>query len=203
EPCLLRTAAATPQSLTPSQDPPASASSPATTSGRSGQWWPGAFHGRSIISSRFAPISTGQRCSGRRKITNVHIHALASRPAKCGTVVPCGIDRNGNAMPTLADREKEFEARFKHDHEFKFKATARRNRLLGLWAAQRLGLLGDAAEDYAKRVVAAQFEPGGDKHVVNKEADDLGAQDPTLTHARILFELEHFAKQAKQQLMKE
>jgi hypothetical protein len=106
-------------------------------------------------------------------------------------------------MPTLADREKQFEARFKHDQEFKFKATARRNRLLGLWAAQRLGLLGDAAEEYAKRVVDAQFEPAGNEHVVNKVADDLGAKDPTLTPARIRFELEHFAEQAKRQLMKE
>jgi len=106
-------------------------------------------------------------------------------------------------MPTLADREKEFETRFKHDQEFKFKATARRNRLLGLWAAERLGLLGDAAEAYVKRVVDAQFEPGGDKHVIAKVTDDLGAKDPTFTSARIRFELEHFAEQAKQQLMKE
>jgi hypothetical protein len=106
-------------------------------------------------------------------------------------------------MPTLADREKEFEARFKHDQEFKFKATARRNRLLGLWAAQRLGLLGDAAEEYAKRVVAAQFEPGGDKHVLAKVSDDLRAKDPTLTPDRIRFELDHFAQRAKQQLMTE
>ena len=106
-------------------------------------------------------------------------------------------------MPTLADREKEFEARFKHDQEFKFKATARRNRLLGLWAAQHLGLLGDAAEEYAKRVVAAQFEPGGDKHVLAKVSDDLRAKDPTLTPDRIRFELDHFAQQAKQQLMTE
>jgi hypothetical protein len=106
-------------------------------------------------------------------------------------------------MPTLADREKEFEARFKHDQEFNFRATARRNRLLGIWAAERLGLLGDAAEAYAQRVVDAQFEPGGDQRVVNKVADDLGARDPTLTPARIRFELDHFAKQAKRQLMTE
>ncbi len=81
-------------------------------------------------------------------------------------------------MPTFADREKEFEARFKHDQEFRFKVTARRNRLLGLWAAQRLGLLGDAAEAYGKRVVDAQFEPGGDKNVIDKVAADLGAKDP-------------------------
>jgi hypothetical protein len=106
-------------------------------------------------------------------------------------------------MTGFADRGKEFEARFKHDQEFRFKTTARRNRLLGLWAAERLGLLGDAAEAYVKHVLDAQFEPGGDKHVINKVADDLGAKDPTITPARIRFELEHFAEHAKQQLMKE
>ena len=106
-------------------------------------------------------------------------------------------------MTSFADREKEFEARFKHDQEFRFKATARRNRLLGMWAAQQMGLAGADAEAYAKEVVAAEFEPGGDKHVVGKVADDLGAKDPTLTPARIQFELDHFAEQAKQQLMKE
>ena len=106
-------------------------------------------------------------------------------------------------MTTFADREKEFEARFKHDQEFRFKATARRNRLLGLWAAEHLGLLGEAAEEYAKHVVNAQFEPGGDKQVVDKVTADLGARDPTITHARTRFELEHFAEQAKRQLMRE
>ena len=106
-------------------------------------------------------------------------------------------------MAIFEQREKEFEARFRHDQEFRFKTVARRNRLLGLWAAQRLGLLGDSAEAYAQRVVAAQFEPGGDKHVIDKLADDLGAKDPTFTADRVRFELHHFAEQAKQQLMRE
>jgi hypothetical protein len=105
-------------------------------------------------------------------------------------------------MTIFDEREKEFEARFKHDQEFRFRATARRNRLLGLWAAQHLGLLGEAAEAYAKRVVEAEFEPGGDQNVVDKLAADLGAKDPTITATRIRFELEHFANQAKQQLMR-
>jgi hypothetical protein len=74
--------------------------------------------------------------------------------------------------------------------------------LLGLWTAERLGLLDDAAEAYVKQVVDTQFEPGGDKDVVSKVADDLGAKDPTFTPSRIRFELEHFAEQAKHQLMK-
>jgi hypothetical protein len=106
-------------------------------------------------------------------------------------------------MPIFADREKEFENRFKHDEEFRFKATARRNRMLGLWAAKLLGLAGEAAEAYAKEVVAAQFEPHGHQRVVDKLAADLAAKDPGITRARITFELEHFAEQAKQLLLKE
>ncbi|MGA8382324.1 MAG: DUF1476 domain-containing protein [Stellaceae bacterium] len=106
-------------------------------------------------------------------------------------------------MPTFADRQKDFETRFKHDEELRFKATARRNRLLGLWAAQRLGLAGDAADAYAKDIVAAQFGAGGDQRVIDKLLADLAAKDPGITPARIAFELEHFAEQAKQQLLKE
>ena len=106
-------------------------------------------------------------------------------------------------MTTFDEREKEFEARFKHDQELQFKITARRNRLLGLWAAQQLGLLGEVGEAYAERVVAAQLQPGGNKNVVDTLVADLGAKDPTFTPARIRFELDHFAEQAKRALMKE
>jgi hypothetical protein len=106
-------------------------------------------------------------------------------------------------MPTFADREKEFEARFKHDEEQRFKATARRNYMVGLWAAKLLGLTGDAAEAYAREVVAAQFEPHGDRRVMDKLATDLAAKDPAITPAQIKFELDHFAAQARQQLLKE
>ena len=106
-------------------------------------------------------------------------------------------------MTMFDQREKEFEARFKHDQELQFKITARRNRLVGLWAAQHLGLLGDTAEAYAERVVQAQLQPGGNRNVVDKLAADLGAKYPTFTAARIRFELDHFAEQAKRQLMKE
>jgi hypothetical protein len=106
-------------------------------------------------------------------------------------------------MTSFADREKEFEARFKHDQELQFKVTARRNWLAGRWAAQLAGLTGEAAESYAKDIVAAQFQPGGDQRVIEKLAADLGAKDQSITPARIRFELEHFAEQAKQQVMKE
>jgi hypothetical protein len=106
-------------------------------------------------------------------------------------------------MTSFADREKEFEARFKHDQEFRFKITSRRNRLLGLWAAQKMGLTGADAEAYGKEVLAAQFEPGGDKRVLGKIVNDLVAKGQKITPEQVRFELEHFAEQAKQQLMKE
>ena len=105
-------------------------------------------------------------------------------------------------MPTFEDREREFEARFKHDQELRFKVTARRNRLLGLWAAERMGLAGDAAEAYAKSVVDAEFS-GGDRHVVEKLVADLAAKGQRFTADQVQFELDHFAVQARQQVMQE
>ncbi|MGH7089621.1 MAG: DUF1476 domain-containing protein [Stellaceae bacterium] len=114
-----------------------------------------------------------------------------------------GKTRGERIMTSFADREKEFEARFKHDQELRFKTTARRNRLAGEWAARKLGLAGEAAEAYAKDLVNTQFKPGGDRQVADKLAADLAEADPSLTLARIRFELEHFASEAKRQLMQE
>lgn len=105
-------------------------------------------------------------------------------------------------MTTFDEREKEFEARFKHDQELRFKVTARRNRLLGLWAAARMGLEGAAADAYAKEVVDAEFK-GGDRHVIAKLTADLAAQGQSSTAAQIQFELDHLAERAKQQIMQE
>ena len=106
-------------------------------------------------------------------------------------------------MTTFDEREKEFEARFKHDEDFRFKVTARRNRLLGLWAAEKMGLAGEAADAYAKTVVAAEFDEGGDQHVVDKVVGDLGAKGHSVTAAQVKFELDHFAAKAREQLMSE
>ena len=105
-------------------------------------------------------------------------------------------------MATFEDREKEFETRFKHDQELQFKVTARRNRLLGLWAAEKMGLAGDEAAAYAKTIVDAEFS-GGDKHVVEKLAADLAAKGQNISAAQVQFELDHFADTAKQQVMSE
>jgi hypothetical protein len=79
-------------------------------------------------------------------------------------------------MTSLNDREKAFESKFVHDQETVFKATARRNKLLGQWAAGELGLAGDEAEAYAKSVVMADFEEAGDEDVVRKVSTDFAAK---------------------------
>jgi hypothetical protein len=82
-------------------------------------------------------------------------------------------------MTTFDKREEGFERRFALDEELKFKAEARRNRLLGLWAAERLGLTGEAATAYAKEAVAGAFAGGGDKAVVARVASDLSPKGVT------------------------
>ncbi len=76
-------------------------------------------------------------------------------------------------MAQFDDREKGEEARFAHSAEMQFKAEARRNKLLGLWAAEKLGKSGDDAAAYAKEVMAADFEEAGDADVMRKVAADL------------------------------
>ena len=79
-------------------------------------------------------------------------------------------------MTTFDKREEGFEKKFAHDEELRFKANARRNKLLGLWAAEKLGLTGDAANVYAKEVVMADFEEAGDNDVLKKVQKDLEAK---------------------------
>jgi hypothetical protein len=78
-------------------------------------------------------------------------------------------------MTTFDKREEGFEKKFAHDEELNFKATARRNKLLGLWVAEKLGLTGTEAAAYAKSVVMADFEEAGDEDVVRKVKGDLEA----------------------------
>jgi hypothetical protein len=80
------------------------------------------------------------------------------------------------AMTTFDKREEGFEKQFAHDEELRFKATARRNKMLGLWAAERLGLTGGDAENYAREIVLAEFEQGGDRAVIEKIRKDLAAK---------------------------
>ena len=77
-------------------------------------------------------------------------------------------------MTSMKDRENAFENKFAHDAEMQFKAEARRNKLLGLWAAELMGKSGEDAANYAKEVVKADFEEAGDEDVYRKVAGDLG-----------------------------
>jgi hypothetical protein len=79
-------------------------------------------------------------------------------------------------MTTFDKREEGFEKKFAHDEELRFKANARRNKTLGLWAAGKLGLTGDDAEAYAKSVVMADFEEAGDDDVFKKVRKDFDAK---------------------------
>lgn len=79
-------------------------------------------------------------------------------------------------MTSFDKREEAFEQQFAHDEELRFKATARRNKLLGQWAAEKLGLSGAEAENYAKSVVMADFEEAGDHDVMRKIRKDFDAK---------------------------
>ena len=88
-------------------------------------------------------------------------------------------------MTTFDKREEGFEKQFAHDEELKFKANARRNKLLGLWAAEKLGLSGVDADAYAKAVVMADFEEPGDNDVFKKIRTDFDAKGVTQSDQQI------------------
>jgi hypothetical protein len=99
-------------------------------------------------------------------------------------------------MSTFDKRKDSFEREFALEQERKFIAEARRNKLLGLWAADKLGLTGDAASVYASDVVAADFEEAGDGDVVRKVLADLRAKDASITEQAIRTKLRDFTVSA-------
>ena len=103
-------------------------------------------------------------------------------------------------MSTMKDRENAFENKFAHDAEMQFKAEARRNKLLGLWAAELLGKSGEDAAAYAKEVVKADFEEAGDEDVYRKVSGDLGDK---ADEATIRAKMAECLTQAKAQLVSE
>ena len=86
------------------------------------------------------------------------------------------LSRRGPEMTTFDDRENAFEAKFAHDSEMQFRAEARRNKLVGLWAAGLMGKADEAATAYAMEVVSADFEEAGDEDVVRKVVADLAGK---------------------------
>jgi hypothetical protein len=93
-------------------------------------------------------------------------------------------------MTSMKDREEGFERKFAHDEDLKFRATARRNKKLGLWVAEKLGKTGDAAAAYAAEVVQADFEEAGDEDVFRKVRSDLDAAGVSVTDQEIRREME-------------
>ena len=104
-------------------------------------------------------------------------------------------------MTTFDDRERAFEAKFAHDQELQFKIVARRNRLLGLWAAKQMGLSDVEADTYASEVIRAEFEDAGDEEVVKKLLGDLTSAGVECDEARIREALEHKNVEARRQMM--
>jgi hypothetical protein len=103
-------------------------------------------------------------------------------------------------MTTFNKREEGFEQKFAHDEELRFKATARRNKLVGLWAAEKLGLAGAAAEDYAKDVVALEIEHSGRQDVFSKLRKDFDAKGVAASDSEIRQTLNELLAKAVAQI---
>jgi hypothetical protein len=103
-------------------------------------------------------------------------------------------------MSTFDKREEGFERKFAHDEEVRFKARARRNKLLGLWAAQQLGLTGDAAEAYAKEIVIVDFEEPGDDDVFARIRKDFDAKGVAQSDHQIRRTMEELMAKAVEDL---
>ncbi len=103
-------------------------------------------------------------------------------------------------MTTFDDRENAFEAKFAHDADLQFKADARRNKLLGLWAADLMGKTGDDAIAYAQEVVKSDFEEAGHEDVYRKVSGDLGDKADEIT---IRSKMDELMAEARRQVLTE
>lgn len=112
-----------------------------------------------------------------------------------------GRGQNGDfGMSSFDKRQEGFEKKFAHDEELRFKASARRNKLLGLWAAEKLGKSGDAAEAYAREVVSADFEEAGDDDVFRKVRKDFDAGGVQLSDHQIRRTMDELMATAVEQV---
>ena len=103
-------------------------------------------------------------------------------------------------MTTFDDRERGFESKFALDQEQEFRAIARRNKLLGLWAADKMGLSPDSAEDYAKAVVRSDFEQPGEEDVFRKVAGDFKGSGLSVSEGEIRSKMDELASMARDQV---
>lgn len=106
-------------------------------------------------------------------------------------------------MTTFDDRDKSFEKKYAHDEELAFKANARRNKLLGQWAAAKLGKTGEEAAQYARETVEADFERDGPEDVVEKLLKDFTDAGLAVSASDIRVEMERLLPVAKNQIMSE
>ncbi len=106
-------------------------------------------------------------------------------------------------MAGFDDRKRGQEAKFAHDAELRFKAEARRNKLLGLWAAQQMGLSEEHAAAYAAEVVAADFEEAGDEDVFRKISADLKAKNVAVPDDMIRSKMAELVAVAREQILGE
>ena len=106
-------------------------------------------------------------------------------------------------MTQFDNREKAFESKYAHDQELQFKVMARRNKLLGLWAAGEMGLTGDAAAQYAIEVVKSDFQEAGDEDVYRKVRADLDAKQVDVSEHRLRKEMDDLMAVAKHQIASE
>lgn len=103
-------------------------------------------------------------------------------------------------MSSFNDREKAFESKFAHDQELKFKATARRNKLLGAWAAEQMGLSGDEAQAYVSEVIRSDLEEPGDEDVFRKVWTDLQAKHVDLSEHQVRRQIVDLMEEAIRQI---
>jgi hypothetical protein len=103
-------------------------------------------------------------------------------------------------MTTFDDRDKGFESKYALDQEQEFKAVARRNKLLGLWAAEKMGLSAESADQYASAVVRADFEQPGEEDVYRKVAQDFVGAGLTVSEGEIRRKMDELSSVAREQI---
>lgn len=106
-------------------------------------------------------------------------------------------------MTGFDDRKKTYERKFAHDQETKFKVIARRNKLLGLWVAEQLGMAGEEADAYAKQVIRADFDEPGDEDVFRKIWGDLQQAGVELSEHRVRRQMSELLDTAREQVTSE
>ena len=106
-------------------------------------------------------------------------------------------------MTTFDDRERAFESKFAHDEELRFRVIARRNRLLGQWAARLMGLSDAEADAYAKDVIRSDFEEAGDEDVIRKVIGDLTSAGVDCDEAKVREAIAHKEAEARRRIMEQ